>query len=182
LLRREEALGSVDRFVADVDRWEQAHLKKKGHSHAKAAKREYDSARRLKFFHGNFTCGDSGRGGLPPDRLFRRSPPPINTETADTKGKNIGFMLTRTISVELAKDKITVNNIGPGAAYTPIDADIEARPEIEKSLMGEIPPKRWGTPEEIAGLAVYLASDESAYVTGSTFFIDGGMLRQAGSY
>jgi glucose 1-dehydrogenase len=66
--------------------------------------------------------------------------------------------------------------------YTPIDADIEAKPEIEKFLMGEIPLNRSGTPEEIAGLAVYLASDEAAYVTGSTFFINGGMLRQAGSY
>ena len=91
-------------------------------------------------------------------------------------------MLARTISVELAKDKITVNNIGPGAIYTPIDADIEAQPEMEKSLMSEIPLNRWGRPEEIAGLAVYLASDEAAYVTGATYFIDGGMLRQAGSY
>ena len=48
--------------------------------------------------------------------------------------------------------------------------------------MGEIALNRWGTPEEIAGLAVYLASAEAAYSTGSTFFIDGGMLRQAGSY
>jgi glucose 1-dehydrogenase len=107
-------------------------------------------------------------------------PMPSNAAYCASKG---GLrMLTRTIAVELAKDKITVNNIGPGAVYTPIDADVEAKPEIEKFLMGEIPLNRWGTPEEIAGLAVYLASDEAAYVTGSTFFIDGGMLRQAGSY
>jgi glucose 1-dehydrogenase len=91
-------------------------------------------------------------------------------------------MLTRTIAVELAKDKITVNNIGPGAVFTPIDADVETMPEMEKELMSEIPLKRWGKPEEIAGLAVYLASDEAAYITGSTYFIDGGMLRQSGSY
>jgi glucose 1-dehydrogenase len=91
-------------------------------------------------------------------------------------------MLTRTIAVELAKDKITVNNIGPGAVFTPIDADVEAMPEMEKELMSEIPLQRWGKPEEIAGLAVYLASDEAAYITGSTYFIDGGMLRQSGSY
>lgn len=47
--------------------------------------------------------------------------------------------------------------------------------------MAEIPLNRWGKPEEIAGLAAYLASDEAAYITGSTYFIDGGMLRQAGS-
>ena len=91
-------------------------------------------------------------------------------------------MLTRTIAVELAKDKITVNNIGPGAVFTPIDADVEAMPEMEKELMSEIPLQRWGKPEEIAGLAVYLASDEAAYITGSTYFIDGGMLRQSGNY
>ena len=84
--------------------------------------------------------------------------------------------------MELAKHNITVNNIGPGAVFTPIDADIEAQPELEKALMAEIPLNRWGKPEEIAGLAVYLASEEAAYVTGSTYFIDGGMLRQAGSY
>jgi glucose 1-dehydrogenase len=107
-------------------------------------------------------------------------PMPMNAAYCASKG---GLrMLTRTIAVELAKDKITVNNIGPGAVYTPIDADIEAKPEIERALMGEIPINRWGKPEEIAGLAVYLASDEAGYVTGATYFIDGGMLRHAGSY
>lgn len=107
---------------------------------------------------------------------------PMPTNAAYCASKGGLRMLTRTISVELAKHKITVNNIGPGAVYTPIDADIEAQPEIEKSLMSEIPLNRWGRPEEIAGLAVYLASDEASYVTGATYFIDGGMLRQAGSY
>ena len=107
---------------------------------------------------------------------------PMPTNAAYCASKGGLRMLTRTIAVELAKDKITVNNIGPGAVYTPIDADIEAQPEIEKSLMSEIPLNRWGKPEEIAGLATYLASDEASYVTGATYFIDGGMLRQAGSY
>ncbi len=107
---------------------------------------------------------------------------PMPTNAAYCASKGGLRMLTRTIAVELAKDKITVNNIGPGAVYTPIDADIEAKPEIEKALMSEIPLGRWGKPEEIAGLAVYLASDEAAYITGSTYFIDGGMLRQSGSY
>jgi glucose 1-dehydrogenase len=107
---------------------------------------------------------------------------PMPTNAAYCASKGGLRMLTRTIAVELAKDKITVNNIGPGAVYTPIDADIEKKPEIEKALMGEIPLGRWAKPDEIAGLAVYLASDEAGYVTGATYFIDGGMLRQAGSY
>jgi glucose 1-dehydrogenase len=107
---------------------------------------------------------------------------PMPTNSAYCASKGGLRMLARTIAVELAKDNITVNNIGPGAVYTPIDADVETRPEMEKALMSEIPLKRWGKPEEIAGLAVYLASDEAAYVTGSTYFIDGGMLRQSGGY
>jgi glucose 1-dehydrogenase len=106
-------------------------------------------------------------------------PMPLNTPYCMSKG---GLrMLARTIAVELAKDEITVNNIGPGAIYTPIDADIQADPELEKALLSGIPLNRWGKPEEIAGLATYLASDEAAYVTGATYFIDGGMLRQASS-
>jgi len=106
-------------------------------------------------------------------------PMPTNAPYCTAKG---GLrMLTRTIAVELAPHKITVNNIGPGAIFTPIDADIEANPDLEKRLMAEIPLGRWGKPEDVAELAIYLASDAAAYVTGSTYFIDGGMLRQAGS-
>jgi len=90
-------------------------------------------------------------------------------------------MLMRTIAVELAPHKITVNNIAPGAIYTPIDADVEANRQIEGKLMAEIPLGRWGKPEEVAELAIFLASDAASYCTGGTFFIDGGMIRQAGS-
>ena len=105
-------------------------------------------------------------------------PMPTNAPYCATKGAL--RMLTRTIAVELAPHKITVNNIGPGAIFTPIDADVEANPQMEAALMAEIPLGRWGKPEEVADLAVFLASDDAAYITGSTYFIDGGMLRQAG--
>lgn len=106
-------------------------------------------------------------------------PMPTNAPYCASKG---GLrMLMRTMAVELAPHKITVSNIGPGAVYTPIDADIQSHPEQEAALMAEIPLGRWGKPEEIASLATFLASDEAAYITGSTHFIDGGMLRQAGS-
>jgi len=106
---------------------------------------------------------------------------PMPTNAAYCAAKGGLRMLMRTLAVELAPHRITVNNIGPGAIYTPIDKDVEADPAIEKQLMAEIPLGRWGKPEEVAGLAVYLASDAAAYITGSTHFIDGGMLRQAGS-
>ncbi|MGH9615865.1 MAG: SDR family oxidoreductase [Acidobacteriaceae bacterium] len=106
-------------------------------------------------------------------------PMPTNAPYCAAKG---GLrMLMRTIAVELAPHKITVNNIAPGAIYTPIDADVEANQKMESTLMAEIPLGRWGKPEEVAGLAIFLASDAGAYCTGSTYFIDGGMLRQSGS-
>jgi glucose 1-dehydrogenase len=90
-------------------------------------------------------------------------------------------MLMRTIAVELAPHKITVNNIGPGAVYTPIDKDVEENKKMNDAILAEIPLGRWGKPEEIGDLAVFLASDQASYITGSTHFIDGGMLRNAGS-
>ena len=106
-------------------------------------------------------------------------PMPTNSPYCAAKG---GVrMLTRTIAVELAPHGITVNNIAPGAVDTPMDAPLKEQPEQMQKLLSEIPAGRMGKPEEIAALAVYLASDAAAYVTGSTFIIDGGMSRQSGS-
>ena len=106
-------------------------------------------------------------------------PMPTNAPYCAAKG---GLrMLMRTIAVELAPHKITVNNIGPGAIDTPMDAPLKQHPELMTQLLSEIPLGRMGRPEEVAELAVYLASDAAAYVTGQTYFIDGGMLRQSGS-
>ncbi len=106
---------------------------------------------------------------------------PLVLNAAYSASKGGLRMLMRTMAVELAPHRIGVNNIGPGAIRTPIDASEEGNAADEKRLMAEIPLGRWGTPDEVAALAVYLASDAAAYITGSTFFIDGGMLRNAGS-
>ena len=106
-------------------------------------------------------------------------PMPTNAPYCATKG---GLrMLMRTIAVELAPHRITVNNIGPGAVFTPIDRDVESDAALNSRILKEIPLGRWGKPEEVANLAVYLASDDASYITGSTHFIDGGMLRNAGT-
>lgn len=106
-------------------------------------------------------------------------PMPTNAPYCASKG---GLrMLMRTICVELAPHQITVNNIGPGAIDTPMDAPLKEHPEQMKALLDEIPLHRMGKPEEVAQLAIFLASDRAGYITGSTFFIDGGMLRQSGS-
>ena len=87
----------------------------------------------------------------------------------------------RTIAVELAPHGITVNNIAPGAIETPINKNLDEDPEQRQELLSEVPLGRIGRPEDVASMAVYLASDASSYSTGSTFFVDGGMIRQAGS-
>jgi glucose 1-dehydrogenase len=122
-----------------------------------------------------------GKGGriINISSIHEDLPMPTNAPYCASKG---GLrMLMRTIAVELAPRQITVNNIGPGAIYTPIDKDVETNTQLDNRILAEIPMGRWGKPEEIAQLAVYLASDAAAYITGSTYFIDGGMLRNAGS-
>jgi glucose 1-dehydrogenase len=90
-------------------------------------------------------------------------------------------MLTRTIAVELAPYGITVNNVAPGAVETPINQNLKENPDQMEELLSGIPLGRMGQPEEVADLALYLASDASAYVTGSTFFMDGGLSRHTSS-
>ena len=106
---------------------------------------------------------------------------PMPTNAAYCAAKGGLRMMTRTIAVELAPHNITVNNIGPGAIFTPIDKEIQEDPQLNAQILAGIPMARWGQPEEVAKLAVFLASDAAAYVTGSTYFIDGGMMRNAGS-
>ena len=82
--------------------------------------------------------------------------------------------MTRTLALEYAKHGIRVNSIGPGATATPINdwaTDPQAKAEVEK----HIPMRRAGTPEEMAAVTVFLASDEAAYITGQTLFVDGGL-------
>ncbi|HKL31683.1 MAG TPA: glucose 1-dehydrogenase, partial [Tangfeifania sp.] len=79
------------------------------------------------------------------------------------------MLLMKSMAVEVAEHKIRVNSIGPGAIKTPINK--ESWGKLKKG----IPYGRVGDPEDIAGAAVWLASDESDYVTGTTLFVDGGM-------
>ncbi|GAC1627653.1 MAG: glucose 1-dehydrogenase [Chloroflexota bacterium] len=106
---------------------------------------------------------------------------PMPTNAAYCASKGGMRMLTRTACVELAPHQITVNNIGPGAIDTPMDESLKEHPDQMRALLDEIPLNRMGKPEEVANLALYLVGDDASYVTGSTFFIDGGMLRMAGS-
>jgi glucose 1-dehydrogenase len=86
-------------------------------------------------------------------------------------------MFTRTVCQELAPHGITVNDIAPGAIATPINKRTLGDGELLHALQDVIPAGRLGEPDEVASVAVFLASDEAAYVTGSTYYIDGGMSR-----
>lgn len=86
-------------------------------------------------------------------------------------------MLMRDLAVELGPLGITVNNVAPGAIITPINKSLLADKSKLDPLLANIPLGRMGTSEEVAGLVAWLASNEAAYVTGSTYFIDGGLIR-----
>lgn len=84
-------------------------------------------------------------------------------------------MMMQSIAQEMAVKKIRVNSISPGAIKTPINTSAWNTPEAEADLLKLIPYQRVGEVEDIARAAVWLASDESDYVTGTSLFIDGGM-------
>ncbi|HUX43759.1 MAG TPA: glucose 1-dehydrogenase [Terracidiphilus sp.] len=86
-------------------------------------------------------------------------------------------MLMRDLAVELGPLGITVNNVAPGAVATPINtALLNDKPKLN-ALLEKIPLGRLGKPEDVAGLVAYLASEDASYVTGATFVIDGGLMR-----
>jgi glucose 1-dehydrogenase len=85
------------------------------------------------------------------------------------------MMLMKSMAQELAPKKIRVNSIGPGAIQTPINKSAWDTPEALNSLLTLIPYNRIGQPEDIGKVAVWLASDDSDYITGTTIFCDGGM-------
>lgn len=84
-------------------------------------------------------------------------------------------MLMKTLAQELARHQIRVNSISPGAIKTPINLEARDTPEEVVDLLKLIPYGRVGEPEDIAKAAVWLASDDSDYVTGATLYVDGGM-------
>ncbi len=85
------------------------------------------------------------------------------------------MLLMKSIAQEFAPHKIRVNSIGPGAIKTPINHQAWDTPAAEKKLLELIPYDRIGVAEDIGAAAVWLASDDSDYITGITLFVDGGM-------
>ena len=84
-------------------------------------------------------------------------------------------MMTKTMALELAQDNIRVNVVAPGAIETDMNQELKVDKAELNKVLRRIPLQRIGTPEEIANMVEFLASDKASYVTGSTFFVDGGM-------
>jgi glucose 1-dehydrogenase len=83
--------------------------------------------------------------------------------------------LTRTLALEYAARGIRVNGIGPGATITPINSAWIDDPVKKEQVESHIPLARAGTADEMAGVTCFLASDDAAYITGQTIFVDGGL-------
>ena len=84
--------------------------------------------------------------------------------------------LTRSMAVEWAQHGIQANAIGPGYMLTDMNEALVNNTDFNNWLMGRIPSKRWGKPDELVGAAIFLASDASTYVNGQIIYVDGGMI------
>ncbi|MGH8893459.1 MAG: glucose 1-dehydrogenase [Actinomycetes bacterium] len=132
---------------------------------------------------GSFLCAqqairhflDSGRGGaiVNVSSVHQVIPKPRFLGYSVSKG---GMQnLTHTLALEFAARGIRVNSIGPGATVTPINRSWVDDPVKRAAVESHIPMRRAGDAEEMAAAATFLCSDEAAYITGQTLFVDGGL-------
>ena len=118
---------------------------------------------------------EEGVGGriLLMSSVHEEIPFPLHTAYCASKG---GMKLVcRNLATELGHLQITVNNICPGAIKTPINAPLLSNPDRIKDLLAQTPLGRIGETDDVTGVAVFLASDEAKFVTGSSYFVDGGL-------
>jgi NAD(P)-dependent dehydrogenase (short-subunit alcohol dehydrogenase family) len=101
---------------------------------------------------------------------------PNRTPYSASKGAVI--QLTRTLALEWAPYNITVNAICPGPFATEMNRPLMDDPQVYQTFVSKIPLGRWGEPKEIGGVAIFLASEASSFVTGATIYVDGGYTAQ----
>jgi NAD(P)-dependent dehydrogenase (short-subunit alcohol dehydrogenase family) len=99
---------------------------------------------------------------------------PLRSVYAATKGA-VG-QLTKTLAVEWASRGVRVNAIAPGWILTPLTRPVHDDPAQSGWILGRTPMGRWGTPDDLTGAAVYLASDAAAFMTGQVLYVDGGFI------
>lgn len=95
-----------------------------------------------------------------------------------TASKAAVINLTRSLALEWVRYGIQVNAIGPAYIETDMNREELRNPKVRSKIVGKIPMKRLGNPDELSGAAIFLASDASNYMTGQTVYVDGGWLAQ----
>lgn len=88
--------------------------------------------------------------------------------------------ITRTLALELGPQRVRINNIAPGMIVTPMTAERVEDPQKLEESRQRIPMRRPGEAQEVANVALFLASDDASYVTGSSYFVDGGLTQNVG--
>jgi 3-oxoacyl-[acyl-carrier protein] reductase len=102
--------------------------------------------------------------------------PRANAGQANYAAAKAGLIgMTKTIAVEVARRGVTVNAIAPGLINTDMTADLASSPEGDGQLLSAVPARRAGSPDDVAACARFLASEQAAYVTGTTLYVDGGL-------
>ena len=110
----------------------------------------------------------------PPRRLIRRRNETSVTPAIGERTKGGLISMMKALAVELARHGVRANAIVPGWIDTPMTERTLRWDRFVERVLPRVPVRRWGTGDDFAGIAVYLASDASAYHTGDTFLIDGG--------
>lgn len=124
---------------------------------------------------------DAGRGSMIGFTSIRsQTTEPGQGAYAATKAGIV--MLFRTLAAELGPRGVRANTIAPGVVETPLTAPIKANPEWYAAYADKPILRRWAQPSELVGAVVYLASDASSYVTGTTMFVDGGWTAADGRF
>jgi glucose 1-dehydrogenase len=128
-----------------------------------------------------------GIQAVAPQMIARRSGSIVNIASVAARLGAIGTIaysvakagvvqLTTVAAIELAPHNVRVNALGPGTFATEMSVSAYADPSMEARVLSRIPMGRTGRPEEAAGVALFLASDDSSYVTGKTVYADGGRM------
>ena len=101
---------------------------------------------------------------------------PATSQISYAASKGAVLSMSRELGVQFARENIRVNALCPGPVNTPLLQELFAKdPERAARRLVHIPMGRFGEPEEIAAAAAFLASDDSSFITGSTFLVDGGI-------
>lgn len=117
---------------------------------------------------------DAGRSGAIVNIASLNARVPMYGGAAYAVAKAGVEMLGRNAALELASHGVRVNSVSPGLTDTPLTAPFRAVQGVEQAFMARIPMNRWGSPEDMAAAALFLASRDASYITGSNLVVDGG--------